>query len=147
MILTYENKKSEKEILDCTKKAALKSVSGKGSANKLIQGDNLAILKALLEDCRLGGKVDLIYIDPPFATNGHFKMSEGRANTISMANGDDIAYSDTLVGAGFLEFLRERLIFLRELMSDKASIYLHIDYKIGHFSENHHGRNFRQKKF
>ncbi len=66
MILTYENKKSEKEILDGAKKAVLKSVSGKGSANKLIQGDNLAILKTLLEDGKLGGKVDLIYIDPPF---------------------------------------------------------------------------------
>ncbi|MBI3815265.1 MAG: site-specific DNA-methyltransferase, partial [Nitrospinae bacterium] len=95
MFLTYENKKSEREILDGAKKAALKSLSGKGSANKLIQGDNLAILKTLLEDYKLGGKVDLIYIDPPFATNVHFKMSEGRANTISMANGDDVAYSDT----------------------------------------------------
>lgn len=147
MFLTYENKKSEKEILDGAKKAALKSVSGKGSASKLIQGDNLAILKTLLEDYNLGGKVDLIYIDPPFATNGHFKMSEGRANTISMANGDDIAYSDTLVGTGFLEFLRERLIFLRELMSDKASIYLHIDYKIGHYVKVIMDEIFGRKNF
>ncbi|MEK6679802.1 MAG: site-specific DNA-methyltransferase, partial [Nitrospirota bacterium] len=147
MILTYDNKKSEKEIFDGTKKAALKSVSGKGSPSKLIQGDNLAIIKTLLEDCKLGGKVELIYIDPPFATNGHFKMSEGRANTISMANGDDIAYSDTLVGAGFLEFLRERLIFLRELMSDKASIYLHIDYKIGHYVKIIMDEIFGRKNF
>ena len=104
MILTYENKKLEKEILDCTKKAALKSLSGKGLANKLIQGDNLAILKTLMEDCKLDNKVDLIYIDPPFATNGHFKMSEGRANTISMANGDDVAYIYTFIVAYFFLF-------------------------------------------
>jgi adenine-specific DNA-methyltransferase len=75
----------------------------------------------------------LIYIDPPFATNGYFKIGENRANTISSSNEDEIAYSDTLIGAEFLEFLRERLILLRELMSDRGSIYLHIDYKIGHY--------------
>jgi len=147
MFLTYEKPLPEKEILDCTKKAALKSLSGKGLANKLIQGDNLAILKTLMEDCKLDNKVDLIYIDPPFATNGHFKMSEGRANTISMANGDDVAYSDTLMGADFLEFLRERLIFLRELLSKKGSIYLHIDYKIGHYVKIIMDEIFGKKNF
>lgn len=133
MILTHENKKSETEILENTKKAMLKSVSGKKSLNKLIQGENLPILKTLLKNYKLQGKVDLIYIDPPFATNGYFKIGENRANTISKSNGDSIAYSDTLIGDKFLEFLRHRLIFLRELMSDKGSIYLHIDYKIGHY--------------
>ena len=46
---------------------------------------------------------------------------------------DDIAYTDTLVGEVFLEFLRERLIIARELLSKQGSIYLHIDYKIGHY--------------
>jgi len=147
MYLIYENKKSEKEILENTAKAVLKSVSGKNSANKLIQGDNLSILKSLLVDHRLREKVDLIYIDPPFATNGHYKISEDRANTISKSNNDDIAYSDILVGAEFLEFLRERLIFLRELMSDKASIYLHIDYKIGHYVKMIMDEIFGRKNF
>ncbi len=131
MQIVYENKKSEKEILADTERSSLKSISGKKSENKLIHGDNLSVLKTLLDE--YAGKVNLIYIDPPFATNGHFKISEDRANTISSSNDDDIAYSDTLVGADFLEFLRERLIFLRELLSEKGSIYLHIDYKIGHY--------------
>lgn len=131
MFLTYENKKDEQDILKRTAKAELEKVSGKGAGNKLIYGDNLPVLKALLDD--YAGKVDLIYIDPPFATNGHFKIGENRANTISSSNGDALAYSDTLIGAEFLEFLRERLIFLRELLSDRGSIYLHIDYKIGHY--------------
>ena len=147
MILTYAGKKSEKEIIDGSGKAALKSISGKDFANKLIQGDNLSVLKTLKEDCSLCGKIDLVYIDPPFATNGHFKISEGRANTISMVNGDDIAYSDTLIGADFLEFLRQRLIFLRELMSDKGSIYLHIDYKIGHYVKIIMDEVFGRKNF
>ncbi|MBI4656174.1 MAG: site-specific DNA-methyltransferase [Elusimicrobia bacterium] len=131
MFITYDNKKPERDILGNTPKAELKIVSGKGATNKLIFGDNLPILKTLLDTYT--GKVDLIYIDPPFATNGHFKISNERANTISSSNGDAIAYSDTLVGADFLEFLRERLIFLRELLSEHGSIYLHIDYKIGHY--------------
>ncbi len=131
MIIAYDNKKQKKDILEKTSRAELKTVSGKGAKNKLIHADNLSTLKTLLDD--YSGKVDLIYIDPPFATNGHFKISEDRANTISSSNGDTIAYSDTLIGADFLEFLRERLIFLRELLSERGSIYLHIDYKIGHY--------------
>jgi len=131
MLITYDNKKHEEDILEKTSRTQLKTVSGKGAKNKLIHADNLSALKTLLDD--YSGKVDLIYIDPPFATNGHFKISDDRANTISSSNGDAIAYSDTLIGADFLEFLRERLIFLRELLSERGSIYLHIDYKIGHY--------------
>ncbi len=134
MILSYKNKKSEADIINNTKKAKLVYVSGqKGSRNKLIQGENLEVLKALLEDYNLKGKVDLIYIDPPFATNGEFKIGDERATTVSKSFSDEVAYSDTLTGSEYLEFLRERLILLRELMSQKASIYLHIDYKIGHY--------------
>mgnify|MGYP001558904075 CR=1 FL=1 len=131
MFLTYDNKKSEKDILKNTLRIELKTISGKGAHSKLIHGDNLSTLKTLLDD--YAGKVDLIYIDPPFATNGHFKIGNDRANTISSSNDDEIAYSDTLIGADFLEFLRERLIFLRELLSERGSIYLHIDYKVGHY--------------
>ena len=131
MRIIYDNKKPERDILEKTSRVELKIVSGKGAKNKLIHADNLSALKTLLDN--YVGKIDLIYIDPPFATNGHFKISEDRANTISSGSGDAIAYSDTLIGADFLEFLRERLIFLRELLSERGSIYLHIDYKIGHY--------------
>jgi adenine-specific DNA-methyltransferase len=131
MIITYDNKKSENDILTQTSKADLDIVSGEGSKNRLIQGDNLSILKTLLDE--YASKVDLVYIDPPFATKGHFRIGKDRASTISSSNSDTIAYSDILVGADFLEFLRERLIFLHELLSEKGSIYLHIDYKIGHY--------------
>ena len=131
MKIAYDNKKSERDILENTSRANLDVVLGEGAKNKLIHADNLSSLKTLLDD--YSGKVDLIYIDPPFATNGHFKINDDRANTISSSNGDTIAYSDTLIGADFLEFLRERLIFLRELLSERGSIYLHIDYKIGHY--------------
>ncbi|MBU2545365.1 site-specific DNA-methyltransferase [Patescibacteria group bacterium] len=134
MNFSYKNEKIAEDILRNTPNVVFKCVAGiKDSRNKLIHGDNLEALKSLLVDHGLGGKIDLIYIDPPFATNGNFKIGENRANTISQSNGDDIAYSDKLIGSEFLEFLKERLILLRKLMSSRASIYLHIDYKIGHY--------------
>ncbi|MEM3761029.1 MAG: site-specific DNA-methyltransferase [Candidatus Bathyarchaeia archaeon] len=87
----------------------------------------------LLNKCDLKGKIDLVYIDPPFSTNNLFRVSESRANTISRSNSDTIAYDDSLIGDDYLEFIRERLILLRELLSDKGSIYVHVDYKIGHY--------------
>lgn len=131
MLLTYQGKRSEAEILGSEVKARLASVHGKGSENRLIQGNNLSVLRTLLDGYR--GKVDLIYIDPPFATNGQFRIGADRANTISSSTEDALAYNDTLLGAAYMEFMRERLILLRELLSEQGSIYLHIDYKIGHY--------------
>lgn len=79
------------------------------------------------------GKVDLVYIDPPFATGGNFTITNGRATTISNSRKGDIAYTDMLRGKDFIEYLRLRLVLLRELLSEQGSIYLHIDYKIGHY--------------
>ena len=131
MTITYEGKKTSKEILSKTLRAKLRTLSGNGAKNKLVHGDNISVLKNLAGD--YAGKIDLVYIDPPFSTNGHFKIGKERANTISSSKNDVIAYSDVIVGSEFLEFLRERLIFLRELLSEQGSIYLHIDYKIGHY--------------
>lgn len=101
--------------------------------NLLIKADNLEALNYLLNEYNLSEKIDLVYIDPPFATNGHFTITNGRATTISNSKNGKIAYSDTLVGDEFIDFLRQRLILLRELLSKEGSIYLHIDYKIGHY--------------
>ena len=131
MLLMYKGRRSEAEILGKGVKARLASVHGKGSENRLIRGNNLSVLRSLLDGYR--GKVDLIYIDPPFATNGQFRIGADRANTISSSAEDALAYSDTLLGAEYMEFMRERLILLRELLSEQGSIYLHIDYKIGHY--------------
>lgn len=101
--------------------------------NLLIKGDNLTALNYLLEDKQLKSKIDLIYIDPPFATNGSFTITDGRATTISNSREGAIAYTDKIIGQDFINFLRERLLLLKELLSNKGSIYLHIDYKIGHY--------------
>ena len=101
--------------------------------NLLIHGDNIAGLEYLLTEVNLKGKIDLVYIDPPFATGAAFVVSDGRASTISSARSGDIAYSDKVKGSEFVEEIRKRCILLRELLSEKGSLYLHTDYKIGHY--------------
>lgn len=133
MILRYEGKK-DLDLIKKTKPAELKKVLGsKENINKLILGENLQVMKYLLEVCNLEKKIDLVYIDPPFSTKNIFKIGKERATTISSSISDSIAYSDTVSGSEYIEFLRERLILIKELMSNTASIYLHIDYKIGHY--------------
>lgn len=84
--------------------------------NRLYYGDNLPILASLLYASSIRGKVRLIYIDPPFATKSVFQ---------SRAQAD--AYCDLLAGAHYVEFIRERLILLRELLAEDGSIYVHLD--------------------
>lgn len=106
-------------------------------ANRLIQGDNLAILYTLLRDDSVKGKVRLVYIDPPFSTGHEF----------SRRHKTEIAYSDTLQGGPFLEFLRQRMVLIRELMADDASIYVHIDCKMGHYVKVLMDEVFGEKRF
>jgi len=122
--LTYQAKAKKEDVFSTTKIAKLELIEKNGinRVNKLILGDNLGILKALCNDPKIKGKVNLIYIDPPFGTGQDF-----------IGYNEENGYSDRLINTAFLEFLRERLVFLRELLSENGSIYLHIDQKIGHY--------------
>ena len=124
---------------------AAESVSGKNFPKILIHGENLAALNALLPE--YGGKVALVYIDPPFATNSQFRIGNGRTATVSSSNGDALAYTDQLRGDAYLAFLRERLELLRELLADNGSLYLHIDHKMGHYVKVLLDEVFGQKNF
>lgn len=119
--LQYEGKKSETEILS-TPPAEWKCVwdgHSNQQGNHLFYGDNLGVLSALQRDPTVVGQVRLIYIDPPYATQ-----------TVFHSRSLEHAYEDTLSGAEFVEFLRERLILLRELLAEDGSIYLHLDEKM-----------------
>ena len=98
--------------------------------NLLIQGDNLAALEYLADSWT--NRVDLVYIDPPFATNNVYSTSPGRSATISAARDGKPAYADNLNGAAYLEFLAARLRWAHRLLKQEGSIYVHIDAKIGH---------------
>ncbi len=131
MELFYDGKKPERAIRVGTPYAELYGFDT--TRNALIFGDNLPVLKTLSENPEVRGNVDLIYIDPPFSTNTDFTYGRDRVSTISSRKSDAIAYSDKNTGTNFIEFLRERLIFAYDLLSARGSIYLHIDYKIGHY--------------
>ena len=90
-------------------------------------GDNLEGLRRL---AHLGITVDLVYIDPPFATNNHFLIDTDRANAISASG--KVAYSDKTRGPAYLGGLRLRLGAIRDVMSPNGSIYVHIDVKMEH---------------
>ena len=134
MRLDYDNKKPEELILKSEIDSKLEIISESGRLiNLLVKGDNFSVMRILMRDYNFSKKIDLVYIDIPFATNNIFRGGNGRNNTISSSKNDDVAYQDNLKGEEFLEYIRERLILIRELMSSTASIYLHIDYKIGHY--------------
>ena len=133
--LVYAGKEREEDILAETLAVPLQPVKtfgngGDGWHNLLIFGDNLQAMKTLLQwktDGRLvnpdGSRgVKLVYIDPPFATKQEFRGSQ-----------DERAYQDKVVGAQFLEFLRRRLILLRELLTSDGCIFVHLDWKKGHY--------------
>jgi 16S rRNA G966 N2-methylase RsmD len=117
--LSYPEKRTEHDIL-ATKPAETKILWPEtikhDSENRFYYGDNLPILASLINDPAIRGEVRLVYIDPPFATKSVFQ---------SRAQAD--AYSDLLAGAHYIEFIRERLILLRELLAEDGSIYVHLD--------------------
>ena len=119
-------------------------VAGDGWINRLIYGDNLLAMQALLSGDEatglpsLRGKVDLIYIDPPFDSKADYRTKvslpgvdlEQRPTVI-----EQFAYSDTW-GNGtvsYLKMLYPRLVLMRELLSERGSIYVHIDWHVGHY--------------
>ncbi|EQB73267.1 MAG: hypothetical protein AMDU4_FER2C00086G0053, partial [Ferroplasma sp. Type II] len=148
--LKYGIKEREEDILADTMAMPFQPVMQFGKIsdedwnNMLISGDNLQALKFLLKlkyDGKLKNKdgtegVKLVYIDPPFATTQDFSGRNGEK-----------AYSDKLSGAEFVEFLRKRLIFLREILSDNGSIYIHLDEKRSHYVKVVLDEVFRSGKF
>jgi len=136
--LTYAGKKRDEEISAETIAVPLQPVRTFGKIendspewqNMLILGDNLQSMKRLYEMKQAGqianadgtSGVRLIYIDPPFATKQDFQGSQ-----------DEKAYRDKITGAEFLEFLRKRLVMMRDLLSPNGSIYVHLDSRRMHY--------------
>lgn len=131
--LHYQNKEPKSQVITNTMPASPRQIKkydyhdGLEYFNKLIYGDNLSILKYFYQDTEIKGKVRLVYIDPPFSTGRIFDQED------DMTRYGERVYEDTLLGHEYLEFLRKRLIFLREILADDGSIYVHLDQKIAHY--------------
>lgn len=133
--LVYQGKKRKEDVIADTPTAPLQEVrsfntdnpSADDWRNMLIFGDNLMALKSIYEDQRgpnrygTKNRIKLIYIDPPFATKQDFMKDREKA------------YQDKIIGAQFIEFLRKRLILLREILADDGAIYVHLDTKKSHY--------------
>jgi site-specific DNA-methyltransferase (adenine-specific)/adenine-specific DNA-methyltransferase len=135
--LVYYGKEREEDIIANTMGLPLQPVRTFGQngivhQNMLLFGDNLQAMKTLLRMKEEGELLNadgtsgarLIYIDPPFATKQEFRGSQ-----------DQKAYQDRVSGARFVEFLRKRLVFLRELLSDDGTLYVHLDWKKVHYAK------------
>ena len=131
MELDYQGKKPLQTILELAQKEE-RFIGFNPLSSYIIKGDNFRIMSALLNS-GWKGKIDLIYIDPPFSTNSDFIVSETRKSTVSMPKNGQIAYSDKLKTEEYLEYIRERVILIYNLLSEKGSFYFHIDSKIGHY--------------
>lgn len=122
--LVYHGKQREEDILADTLAVPLQPArtfgkNGNGWHNLLIFGDNLQVMKSLLEMkkagklCNADGTpgVRLVYIDPPFASRQEFQGSQ-----------DQKAYQDKIAGAPFVEFIRKRLVMIKALLHPEGRI-------------------------
>ena len=112
--------------------------------NRLIYGDNLLVMQALLAGDPatalppLRGKVDLIYIDPPFDSKADYRTDitlPGVGISQKPTIIEQFAYADTWKDgtASYLRMICPRLILMRELLSERGSIYVHLDWHVGHY--------------
>jgi adenine specific DNA methylase Mod len=105
--------------------------------NLLIWGDNKLVMSSLIKQ-GWAGKINLIYIDPPFFTGADFTVrtklgDEEIEKEPSII--EERAYKDTWSGgiASYLKYMYERLILMRELLAENGSIYVHLDWHVGHY--------------
>jgi len=106
--------------------------------NRLIWGDKRYVLPSLLDE--FAGKVDLVYIDPPFNTSGDFSFQvavDGENFTKEPSMIEQKAYRDTW-GRGldsYLQWFYETAVLLHELLSETGSIYVHLDWHVVHYAK------------
>lgn len=104
-----------------------------GWMNKIYWGDNLQVMSHLLKHYR--GQVDLIYIDPPYDSRADYKRKielRGKSVENDKTAFEEKQYTDIWNNGEYLQFMYERLILMRELLSDNGAIYLHCDWHRDH---------------
>ena len=119
--------------------------------NLLIQGDCLSAC-AYLKSKNI--KVDLVYIDPPFASGANYAKkiylrngAKSEINNDSNPIGEEVMYGDIWQKEDYLNWLYERLLAIKEVMNETASIYVHLDWHIGHYVKIIMDEVFREENF
>jgi DNA methylase N-4/N-6 domain protein len=119
-----------------------------GWINKIFWGDNLQVMSHLLKEFR--GKIDLIYIDPPFDSKADYKKKidvRGAKASSDATSFEEKQYTDIWTNDEYLQFIYERLLICRELLSDTGSIYVHMDEKRAHYVRQIMDEVFGQNNF
>lgn len=104
-----------------------------GWRNRIYWGDNLQVMSHLLKEFR--GRVNLIYIDPPFDSKADYKKKiqlRGQSITNDQNAFEEKQYTDIWTNDEYLQFMYERLVLMRELLANTGSIYLHCDWRKSH---------------
>jgi len=105
-----------------------------GWRNKIFWGDNLQVMSHLLKEFR--GKVNLIYIDPPFDSKADYKKRikvKSKSVENDQTSFEEKQYADIWSNDDYLQFMYERLVLCRELLSDQGTFFLHCDWNQGHY--------------
>jgi site-specific DNA-methyltransferase (adenine-specific)/adenine-specific DNA-methyltransferase len=105
-----------------------------GWINKIFWGDNLQVMSHLLKEYR--GKVQLVYIDPPFDSKANYRKQIKIKNKTAMGDSmsfEEKQYSDIWTNDEYLQFMYERIILIRELLSDTGMLFLECDPTRGHY--------------
>ena len=119
----------KKERYGSSKEFVDKDGKTKDWINKIFWGDNIQVMSHLLKEFR--GKVDLIYIDPPYDSGADYKKTvkiKGKEIKNDHNSFEQKQYGDIWTSDEYLQFMYERLIVAKELLSDKGTIYLHCDW-------------------
>lgn len=101
-----------------------------GWMNKIFWGDNLQVMSHMLKGYR--GKIDLVYIDPPFDSKADYKKKiklHGKSVSNDSSAFEEKQYGDIWSNDEYLQFMFERLVILRELLCDTGCLYLHCDHR------------------
>lgn len=99
-----------------------------GWMNRIYWGDNLQVMSHLLKEFR--GKVDLVYIDPPFDSKADYKKQialKGRIANSDASSFEEKQYTDIWINDQFLQFIYSRIIIIKELLSEYGTLYIHLD--------------------
>jgi adenine specific DNA methylase Mod len=102
--------------------------------NRIYWGDNLQVMSHMLREFR--GKVNLIYIDPPFDSGADFKKTiryRQSSHKSDYNSFEEFQYKDIWSNDNYLQFIYDRLILCRELLADDGCLFLHCDYKRSHY--------------
>ena len=102
--------------------------------NRIYWGDNLQVMSHLLKTYR--GKINLIYIDPPFDSKADYKKTiklRGKEVDNDRTAFEEKQYTDIWTNDDYLQFMYKRLILMRELLSDDGSIYVHCDWRMNSY--------------